>query len=226
MSKKTILTLSLILNVALVIFFVAKRIYFSHSSGNQPLYSDQWNRARQSTLAHLPIDTSDIVFVGNSITEGFRVEEIFHSLHVKNRGIGGNQSHHIIGRILDIARAKPKKIFLDIGINDILANVPADTIFANYKTIIETIRRKSPSTEIIIQSVFPIGISHREQEAAIEEFNIRLSNYCANQGIVFIDIFSGLCRNGLLDPAFTFDDVHLNGAGYAIWKSKIDGLVN
>ncbi|MBN9385633.1 MAG: hypothetical protein J0H74_33070 [Chitinophagaceae bacterium] len=225
-NKGKLAVFSLILNGVFVLFFAGKRYYYSHSVPTSTTYEDNWNAARESILSVLPIDSNDIIFLGNSLTEGFPVEEMFHSTHIKNRGIRGNQSKHIIGRINEIVDGHPRKLFLDIGINDILQNVPLDTLFANYKVIINIIRDKSPSTQLYVQSVFPVGVKEKKYEATVEAFNKQLKAYCLEKGIMFIDLFPSFYRDEGLDPSLTYDDIHLNGKGYEIWKKAIDSLVN
>lgn len=226
LGKLTII--SLILNVLLSLFFVAKRYYYSHSSSPSQTSTliDSWNDSRNSELQTLPIDSTDIVFVGNSITEGFPVNEVFHSIHVKNRGIGFNQSKHVLGRIDGIMAGKPKKLFLEIGVNDLLQSVPVDTLYRNYRQIIRKIQTGSPDTKLFVQSIFPVGKTYENLNPLIIAFNGRLKKYCDSLAIPFLDIHSRLASHGRLDPPNTMDDLHLTGVGYQIWKNAIDSLVN
>jgi len=215
--------ISVALNVGTLLFFIGKRYFFPH---NQPVVIQNpielWNQARKSVLGPLPIDTTDIVFVGNSITEGFPLQEMFHSLKVKNRGIGGNRSCHILGRIEGIARARPAKIFLDIGVNDILNHVPLDTLKTHYQIILNNIWGVSPYTKIYVQSVFPLGRSHAAEEKMVETFNAWLKDFCDGANITYLDLFSAYYKDGLLNPDYTYDDIHLNGLGYEVWKRKVE----
>jgi hypothetical protein len=76
-------------------------------------------RARAKTLNDLHLDSSDVVFVGNSLTEGFPLTEMFHNINIKNRGISGNTISDVLDRITPIAQAHPRKMFIEIGINDL-----------------------------------------------------------------------------------------------------------
>ena len=207
---------------------MAKRYYYSHSGSSTETAAliDQWNDSRSSELKTLPIDSSDIVFVGNSITEGYPVNEVFQSIHVKNRGIGFNQTKHILGRMDGILAGKPKKLFLEIGVNDLLQSVPVDTLFRNYRQIIRKIRTGSPATKLFVQSIFPVGKTYDTLNHTIDDVNLRLKNYCDSLDIPFLDIHSRLESHGRLEPPYTLDDVHLTGAGYKIWTKAIDSLVN
>jgi len=231
MRSRTLTILSIALNVALLSLFAWKYLHRPHpgpssADAARNAYYDMWDSARNSVYNTLSIDTGDVVFVGTSLTEGFPVAEVFHSANFKNRGIGGNQTKHILGRIREITQGKPGKIFLDAGVNDIISGVPIDTLFAPYQEIVHIIRNESPRTHLYVQSVFPVGAAHKDSEPLVEAFNARLRSYCAQNNIDFIDIFPLLVKNGLLDKTCTFDDLHLNGKGYEIWKNAISAAAN
>jgi len=224
MTLKRIAYLSLALNAIMLLSFAGKRFYFSHSgpsSNAQIAYFDMWNRSRQSVLGMLPIDTVDYVFVGNSITEGFPLNEIFRDARFKNRGISGNRSCHIRGRIGEIAMRHPRKIFLDVGINDILNDIPLDSLKVNSTAIVETIRTLSPHTEIIMQTVLPLGPSQAKKEHLVDTFNSWLKGFCQEQHLTCVDLWPAFQKNGVLDQSLTMDDIHINGSGYVIWKEKL-----
>jgi len=227
--KRYFIKAYIVVSLAAAIIFAFKRHHFAHSgpsvAQSQLAYFDMWNQSRESVLKPLPIDTGDIVFVGNSITEGFPLNEMFHSLKIKNRGISGNRSCHIRKRIEAIAAARPAKIFLDVGINDILNNVPLDTLKVNYQVIVNTIWYASPETKIYVQSIFPLGRSHAELQPAIEAFNHWLMDYCSFSHLPYIDLFTAFYKDGFLNPDYTYDDIHLNGAGYPVWRDKIAPLL-
>ena len=176
-------------------------------------------------LRALPVDTSSIVFVGDSLIESFPVEQMFSEHSVKNKGISGNTSKDILARIAPIAEAKPRKIFLDVGINDILRNVPLDTLFINYKSIVQIIKSNSPNTEIFVQSLLPVGEKYQSFRPKIWAFNDTLKNFCHNDSITFISLFPLFYENGL-PQYYSLDDLHLNQSGYEVWRNAIFQYVN
>ena len=150
---------------------------------------------------------------------------MFPNLSVKNKGVSGNTSKDILDRITPIAEAKPRKIFLDVGINDILRNAPLDTLFMNYKSIIQTIKSISPNTEIFIQSLLPVGEKYQTFRPVIHAFNDTLQVFSKNNSITFINLFPHFYKDGL-NPYYSTDDLHINQSGYEVWKNRIDMFVN
>lgn len=222
---KKALVISIAFNVLIILFVAGKRYYYMHSanSGAGSTY-DTWNYMRNTLLIDLPIDSNDIVFVGNSITEGFPVTEIF-GQHVKNRGIGGNQTAHILSRIEPIAIGHPKKIFLEAGVNDLNNNVSIDSIYYNFREIINMIRELSPKTSIYVQSVFPTCKEYSKLNDVIVGLNTKLLPYCQSSGVNFINVYSALASNGELNNAYTADGIHLNGDGYKAWQKVIERYI-
>jgi hypothetical protein len=78
-------------------------------------YYDQ----RKSLFEKLPDTRKEIIFLGNSITDGCEWSELLADRHVKNRGISGDVTAGVLNRIREITASKPAKVFLLIGINDL-----------------------------------------------------------------------------------------------------------
>ena len=89
----------------------------------------------------LPVTSSDIIFLGNSITNGAEWAELFKNKHVKNRGISGDICMGVYDRLDAILKGKPAKIFLLIGINDVSRGTPADTIVSRIEMIVRKINK-------------------------------------------------------------------------------------
>ena len=96
----------------------------------------------------LAITSKDIVFIGNSITNGAEWNELFPRKRVKNRGISGDTSEGVYDRLDALVKGKPAKIFVLIGINDISRGIEVETIVQNMKQIVEKIQNESPKTKI------------------------------------------------------------------------------
>ena len=97
-----------------------------------PVFSDSlfttYYHQRATLFSLLPKSDSDILFVGNSITDGGEWGEQFNDLRIKNRGISGDITTGVMHRLSDIASGRPAKVFLLIGVNDVARGTSTDSI--------------------------------------------------------------------------------------------------
>ncbi len=167
----------------------------------------------------------DIVFLGDSLTERFLINEFNPDLSILNRGISGDTTDGLLKRIDKLLlNCKPSKLFMMIGINDMAKGKSFSNILTNYNTLLLNITKESQNTHIYIQSVLPIGKSKDAiSKEDISNFNNDLQNI-ANQfdNLTYIDIASSLKdQEGYLDELYTQDEVHLNGKAYKVWNDLI-----
>lgn len=159
----------------------------------------------------------DIIFLGDSKTEGFPLQESFNNLNIKNRGIAGNTTSDVLSRLHFITSGKPKTIFLEIGVNDISGNVPISKVFGNFKMICERIKQESPKTKLYIQSVLPTTLENKGLNPKIKEYNILLEKYCLQNNLSFIDLNPKFLQGSEMNKKYTIDGLHLNICGYILW---------
>lgn len=194
--------------------------------------SEYW-RQRVSLFDILPIERNDIVFLGNSITDGGEFAELFGMPNVKNRGIQSDVISGVAKRLRQVTAGKPKKIFLLIGINDISHNLTVDRIASDYRDLVRRIRRETPATKLYIQSIFPINNDFgryrnlKGKEQTLKELNSRLSRIASEEGAEFVDLTPALAdpKTGKLTREYTNDGLHLTGKGYKVWTDAIRDLV-
>lgn len=189
--------------------------------------SDYWKQ-RVSLFEVLPIDSCDIVFLGNSITDGGEFTELLNRNDVKNRGIVSDVISGVEKRLDQITRWHPKKIFLLIGINDVSHALSADKIADKYEKLVKEIRKQTPDTKLYIQSVMPINNSFKRyknligREKVIPQLNKKLEEIALRNGAEYINLWPALeDGKGALQKAYTFDGLHLNGKGYQAWMKLI-----
>ena len=189
----------------------------------------EYHFQRRSLFDVLPLHSSDIVFVGNSITDGCEWAELFQNRHVKNRGISGDRSDWLLGRLDSILTAHPKKLFLMIGTNDLAAGRTPDEIVRDVERLIDRFQRESKWTKIYVQSILPVNgegftkyRSHYEHAHLIVPTNKRLEALCDEKGVQYLDVWGALADyEGKLDKRYTNDGLHLMGPGYLVWRDAI-----
>lgn len=178
---------------------------------------------RVSKFESYPINTGDIVFLGDSITEGGSWHEMFPGTAVKNRGIGGDTTEGVIARLYQITDGRPSKVFLLIGTNDLGYSEPINTVVDNINIIVSNIRDNSPETEIFVQSILPRATRYRERVEALNsalKTTIEGKAHWIDLYPLFLDRDDGSIRNDL-----SIDELHLMGKGYALWQEAIQPLV-
>ena len=134
---------------ALVLIAIGDLSAAQEQSGSQ--HSLYWHQ-RAGHFRLLPNDRGEIVFLGDSITDGCDWSEMFHNPLIKNRGISGDVTQGVLDRLGEVVESKPAKIFLMIGINDLARGLTEKEILANIESIIREVRKKSPETKLYLQS--------------------------------------------------------------------------
>jgi lysophospholipase L1-like esterase len=169
---------------------------------------------------------SDIVMVGDSITHHGNWSEIFPNNKIKNRGIGGDSTYHILKRIDSIISLEPKAVFLMVGVNDFGMNRSINEVFTDYIQIINILRTNK--IKVFVQST----IECRESLCGvrltkIRQLNNMLKNYASANNITYINLNDEITnkKEGLLG-IYTYDGIHLRGNAYVIWAKKITPFIN
>lgn len=175
---------------------------------------------------HEYISSNDIVFLGDSLTESFDLQKYFDKKNLRNRGMSGNMTEHVLYRLEEILIAKPAFLFLMIGINDIYQGVKPDIVMRNIYRILTEIQKNSPQTKIYCQSILPVNesrlLSFENINSKVYEVNNNLRDFCIENNISFIDIHPDfLNHQGQMDEKFTYDGVHLTEQGYSHWAQLI-----
>jgi len=194
-------------------------------------YSPYYHQ-KKSLFEKLPDTTGEIIFLGDSITDGCNWTELFQDIRVKNRGISGDITDGILARLSEVTAAKPAKIFLMIGVNDLAIGKNATEIVANIQKIVKKIQRSSQKTRVYLQSLLPVNPdlgmfpNHTDKTAEIMEINKRLQVLSEKYALVYVDLFPAFAGTyNKLKPAYTNDGLHLTGSAYIMWKSLIEQYV-
>ncbi len=183
---------------------------------------------RSAYFKQNPLKEGQVVFLGNSLTQGGKWNEYFPQQNPVNRGISGDNTLGMLGRLHEIIRAKPSKLFILAGVNDISLGRSNDKILNGIKSIIYQVKEGSPNTTIYVQSLLPINKDvckyqrMMKKEKQIEKLNKEIIKFCKSENITFINLYPHfLSEKRKLDAKYTSDGLHLNEAGYAVWSDQI-----
>ena len=175
-----------------------------------------------------PNASTDIIFLGNSITAGVDWMELTGNHNARNRGISGDITFGVLERLDEVIEGKPAKIFILIGINDISRNVPDSFILRNYQLMIDRIKAGSPATKIYFHTLMPVNNeftqfkNHYNKDEHILYINSELKKLAAKEKITVIDLYPHfLNTDKKLEKKYTIDGLHLNSEGYKVWAKVL-----
>lgn len=212
----------LILVVLLVVNFGFAQTYSKHYYERKELFEKS-------------VDTPDeIIFLGNSITEGGNWKALFPDRNVVNRGISGDVTDGILFRLEEVTASQPSKVFLLVGTNDMAKGKSIDYVLENIEKIIAQIKEQSKDTKIYLQSILPINPNvgkkfpgHKNNHEKIMAANLRLKALAKDYDINYINLHTPMSDGKKhLKPKYTHDGLHLTEEGYQKWKKIIYKYVN
>lgn len=182
-----------------------------------------------------PKDHSRVVFMGNSITEGWinKRPEFFNAKKYINRGISGQTTPQMLLRFRqDVIALKPSVVVILAGINDIAQNTGPYTIEATSGNIFSMCElAKQNGIKAIICSVLPAfdfpwkpGL---EPAQKVIQLNTVLKAYAEQHKLLYVDYFSAMVNEQMgLKKELGTDGVHPNEAGYAIMEPILEKAIS
>jgi lysophospholipase L1-like esterase len=172
-------------------------------------------------------DKPRVVFLGDSITDGWRLNEYFGEQDFINRGISGQITGEMLGRMReDVINLKPRAVLVLAGTNDLARGVAVKTIEDNLTMIADL--AEFSHIQPLFASVLPISDYHRDVNPAyaqsklrppnlIRELNDWLQSMCQQHHFIYVDYFSAMADQAGWMPADMADDgLHPNGKGYRV----------
>jgi len=189
-----------------------------------------------ANLAAPAADEQRVVFFGDSITDIWKLDDSFPGKHYINRGIGGQTTPQMLVRFRpDVIELKPAVVVVLAGTNDIAGNTGDETleqIEGDYATMAELARANG--IRPVFASVMPINNYNptalrfflQRSPEKILALNVWLKNYCADQGLVYLDYFSAMVdERGMLKAELTGDGLHPNAAGFAVMAPLAEAAI-
>ncbi|MBP5265280.1 MAG: hypothetical protein J6Z06_00450 [Lachnospiraceae bacterium] len=165
--------------------------------------ANKYYEKREAMYMHAVSAPTDVVFVGDSITDRFAWEECYPDLVVKRRAIVGDTTAGVLSRTDSELATKPSKIFLLIGTNDLyqlskekeLDEEAYQTVMNNYIAILDTYQDKAPKTEIYVESVLPMREmdeskkERKDYNELIQRFNKDLVMICEDHKVTYLNLW-------------------------------------
>jgi lysophospholipase L1-like esterase len=171
--------------------------------------------------------------LGDSLTYRFDGLHAVTGCDIRNFGTDGAVADDVLAGIGRVLAVVPDRIFLQIGINDLLgmyalwsgeaADIRAalEGIARRHAAICLTLRRKSPKSGLYVCSLLPVGRLIDPQgraNRAVRELNSMYERTARNTEAVFINLYARMAdADGALGADYGLDGVHLRPAAYAVW---------
>lgn len=194
-----------------------------------PSFRPNWNRLRAKWSGQVEKDQHAIVFLGDSITQGWHddFDGLFPELRTANRGISGDTTRGVLYRLPeDVLALNPSAVVLLIGTNDLEEQAQPWTIASNYRLLIETLKKHNPTMPVIVCEIFPSSGTKKRPAYLIRRTNQIIREAVADQPQVTVletwKLFAGPDNDAKADE---FPDLlHPNNAGYVKWAAALRPL--
>jgi lysophospholipase L1-like esterase len=191
-------------------------------------YANSYYLQRMEYFNQVPKQQHNIVFLGNSITERGKWQDLLPGKKVINRGIGGDNTFGLLARLDVVLAEKPTTIFLLIGINDLGRGLPIPVIVNNYQRIIARIKKQSPKTKLYIQSVLPLNEDAlpyaylKGKNVKVKELNVAIQEVAKEHHLTYINLHEVFADDkGELRKELTEDGIHLKPMAYIEWVNYL-----
>ncbi len=183
-------------------------------------------RYREANQALDPNVQPDVVFMGDSITEGWvNVDPSFFSQVQIGRGIGGQTTPQMVARFYhDVVALHPKAVHIMAGTNDVAGNTgnsSIDQVQNNIKAMVDLALVNN--IKVILASILPADhffwSPTVKPVAQIRALNNWLQGYAKQRGLIYVDYYSAMVNEeGGLAAALARDGVHPTAEGYALMR--------
>jgi lysophospholipase L1-like esterase len=202
----------------------------------------QFGRYREANLkVSLPSKNEErVVFMGDSITDGWKLEQYFPGRPFINRGISGQTTPQMLLRFRsDVINLKPRVVVILAGTNDISGNTGPMTLEDTANNLTSMVElAKANNIRVILSSVLPVNDRVKNKEGVllvqtrsrpiekITAMNDWIKKYAADNNLVYLDYYSATVdKDGTFKDGTSYDGLHPNAEGYKIMQSKADEAI-
>ena len=218
--------LSVTLIAVLIWFFVFHLPKVEKDNNQQQLvkeyYDNKLNLYQQENDKYSDYEV-DVVFLGDSLTDGYNLKLYYPDYVVSNRGIGGETTHGLEERLkVSAYDLKPKVVVMLIGGNNL------NTMFENYEDILIGLKDNLPNTKVILLSLTAMGKDwgHKNEIACLN--NVKIKLLAEKYDYTFVDLFTPLfdINIGEVYSDYTTDGAHFTSKGYEVVTSVVKPVID
>ena len=185
-----------------------------------------WSEKRSAWAKRVRQDQGALVFLGDSITQGWGDDfgGIFSGVKLANRGISGDTTRGVLIRVQeDVLALNPDGIVILIGTNDLEEGADPETIAANLKLILAELKEHSRTMPIVLCQVFPSSASKQRPADKIKKVNqLYAAAVKGDPQVTLVETWPLFANaEGDAKPEEFPDLLHPNATGYKKWAAGI-----
>lgn len=197
-------------------------------------------REANSKLAAPAKGEQRVVFMGDSITDSWKLEQYFPRAPYINRGISGQTTSQMLIRFRpDVIALKPKVVVILAGTNDLAGNtgpISIEAIAGNIASMVDLAHANG--INVVLASVMPISDYNRNARgnpivqtvrrppAQIVALNALFKQMSVDRKLVYLDYFSAMVdEKGFLKAEIANDGLHPNAKGYEMIKPLAESAI-
>ncbi|HWH70609.1 MAG TPA: GDSL-type esterase/lipase family protein, partial [Candidatus Sulfotelmatobacter sp.] len=189
-------------------------------------FRNLWAQRRSTWHQHVQQDQHALVFLGDSITQGWgdNMGGSFPGVKVANRGISGDTTRGVLIRLQeDVLVLNPSGVIILIGTNDLEEGADPETIAANLKLILAALKQHNPKMPIVLCQVFPSSATKKRPAEQIKKINqLYAAAVKGDAQVTLVETWPLFAdAQGDAIPAEFPDLLHPNKAGYAKWAAAL-----
>tara|TARA_B100002003_G_scaffold232477_1_gene244351 strand:+ start:389 stop:1657 length:1269 start_codon:yes stop_codon:yes gene_type:complete len=195
-----------------------------------PWFKNLWEKKRTGWAKQVKQDQGALVFLGDSITQGWgdNFRGHFKGLKVANRGISGDTTRGVLIRLKeDVLSLNPKSVVILIGTNDLEEKATPEVIAGNLKLIIAALKKHNAKMPIILCNTFPSSATKRRPADQIKKINqLYFAAVKGDPQITVLDtwLLFADAKGDAKKPEFP-DLLHPNQIGYDKWAAALRPLL-
>jgi lysophospholipase L1-like esterase len=189
-------------------------------------FRDLWRERRSEWAKHVAEDRHAVVFLGDSITQGWGggLGAAFPGVKVANRGISGDTTRGVLIRLReDVLALEPAAVVLLVGTNDLEEGATPVVAAANLKLILAELEGHDPRMPIVACQVFPSSAAMKRPSEKIKAMNaLYLGAVKGDPRVTYLETWPLFAdASGDARPGEFPDLLHPNEAGYAKWAAAL-----
>ena len=166
---------------------------------------------------------TDVVFLGDSLTDGCDLSLYYPEYTTLNRGIGGDTTLGLEKRLdVSVYAVQPKVVVMLIGANNF------STMFENYEDILISLKENLPESKIILVSLTSMGGTWCKNNNLAAFNNVKIKALAEKYGYEFVDVYTPLLNfeTNEIYEKYTTDGGHLTHEGYLVLTGEIKAVIN